>query len=758
MAAKRSSDVIIGPTKRMLKRMLVIMLAIVILTTSVSGVRLAQIMLVQGEKYQTMASEQQLYDTTLSAPRGDIYDSNMKLLATSSTAWNVFLTPNALTKIKDETEKTTVKNIIADGLSSILEVEREKILEYTEKTGSYYIVIKKRVDQKTADAVREFISDNKKLSLSKYIGIDETTKRYYPNGSLASVVLGFVGSDNQGLAGLESYYDTSLTGVSGRVVAAKNAKGADMPFTYQKVVDAKAGNSLVTTIDTYVQYVTEKYLDKAVKDNAAAERGAAIVMNVNTGEVLGMAIKGDFDPNDPFTLSEEDRAIVDKITDDDESKSKKVAELRNRQWRNKAVSDTYEPGSVFKIVTLAAALEENVTNRNMTFTCPGYITVSGQRYSCSHKNGHGTQNLLEATANSCNPAFITLGTLLGAHKFSKYFDAFGLTSRTGIDLPGESTPVYHLEKNMGPTELASSAFGQTFNTTPIQMITAISAAVNGGYLVKPHMVKQVLDSEGKVVENIGTTVKRQVISKETSKLVCEMMAAVVDGGTAKNAKIAGYSLGGKTGTSQKMAQIIETGNSRLYIASFLGVAPIDDPEIAILVMIDEPTGDSYYGGTVAAPVAAQIFEDILPYLGYEPHYTDEELKNLSVSVPDCVDKTIASAKNAIAAAGLTAKVIGEGEKVISQSPKSSDSINSGGVVVIYTEDTEEYTVTVPNFNSMTAREVTNAAAAAGVNIDFSGTDVSSSAVRAYKQSIASGTKVKQGTIVTVNFRDPSAYD
>ena len=756
MAAKRSSDVIIGPTKKMLKRMLIVMLAMVILTTSVAGARLAMVMLVNGEKYQTMASEQQLYDTTLSAPRGDIYDSNMKLLATSSTAWNVFLTPNAFNKIKDETQKMTVKNLIADGLSSILEIDRETVYGYTEKTSSYYIVVKKRVDQKTADKVRKFISDNKKLSLSKYIGIDETTKRYYPNGSHASVVLGFVGSDNQGLAGLESYYDTSLTGVSGRIVAAKNAKGADMPLTYQKVVDAKVGNSLVTTIDTYVQYVAEKYLDKAVKDNGAAERGAAIVMNVNTGEIYGMAIKGDFDPNDAFSLSEEDQKIVDELEGDE--KTKKVAELRNKQWRNKAVSDTYEPGSVFKIVTLAAALEENVTNRNMTFTCPGYITISGQRYSCSHKNGHGRQDLLQATANSCNPAFITLGTLLGTNKFSKYFDAFGLTSRTGIDLPGESSPVYHLEKNMGPTELASSAFGQTFNTTPIQMITAISAAVNGGYLVKPHVVKQILDSDGKIVKNIGTTVKRQVISKETSKQVCEMMAAVVDGGTAKNAKIAGYSLGGKTGTSQKMAKILETGNRRLYIASFLGVAPIDDPEIAVLVMIDEPTGDSYYGGTVAAPVAAQIFEDILPYLGYEPNYTDEELKNLSVSVPDCINKTVSAAKNTIASAGLTAKIIGDGDTIISQSPKSSDSINSGGTVVLYTENTEEFNVTVPNFSGMTANEVNRAAAAAGVNVDFSGTDVSSSSVRAYKQSVASGTQVKQGTIVTVNFRDPSAYD
>lgn len=756
MAAKKGSNVIIGPTKKMLRRMFIIMLAMVILTTSVTGVRLAKIMIVDGETYQTKASEQQLYDTVLSAPRGDIYDRNMKLLATSATAWNVYITPNAIKKITDESEKQTVKALIADGLSSILEVDRETVYKHTENEKSYYIVVKKRVDKTAADAVRKFITDNKKHNLSKYIGIDETNKRYYPNGTLAAGVLGFVGSDNQGLSGLESYYDTTLTGTSGRVVAAKNAKGTDMPFSYQKVVDATPGVSLVSSIDTYVQYVTEKYLSKAVTDNAAAERGAAIVMNVNTAEILAMATKGDFDPNDPFTLTDADQAVADLLTG--EERTKRIAELRNRQWRNKAVSDTYEPGSVSKIITLAAALEENVTNEKMTFTCPGYITVADRRYSCSHTDGHGLQNLLEATANSCNPAFITLGTLLGVQKFSKYFDAFGLTVKTGIDLPGESSPVYHLEKNMGPTELASSSFGQTFNVTPIQMITAIAAAVNGGNLLTPHIVNKMIDGDGNVVKNIGTTVKRQVVSKETSEKVCKMMAAVVESGTAKNAKIAGYKIGGKTGTSQKVAKQLETGNERLYIASFCGVAPMDNPQIAILVLVDEPTGDSYYGGTVAAPVAAQIFEDILPYLGYEPQYTESELKNRAVSVPDCVGKDIASAKTAVTNAKLSYRIVGEGEKVVSQMPASTDKVNAGGTVVLYTESMEDKMVTVPNFAGLTAAAVNNTAAASGVNVDFSGTSPSDDKIRAFRQSVAAGTEVKQGTIITVNFRDSSAND
>lgn len=757
MRKTNKSAISVAPTKKMLKRMLCVMLAMVIGTSAVVGVRLSYIMIFEGQKYKSLAAEQQLYDTTISAPRGDIYDCNMNLLATSSTAWNVYITPNALKKITDAEKLSTVKNLIADGLSEILEVDRETVYGYTEKTQSYYIVVKKRIDKETAEKVRAFLKENKKHKLSTYIGLDETTKRYYPNASLASAVLGFVGSDNQGLAGLESYYDTSLTGISGRVVAAKNAKGTDMPFTYQKIIEAQAGNSLVTTIDTYIQHVTEKYLDKAVRDNAAAQRGAAIVMNVNSGEILAMAIKGDFDPNEPFTLSADEQALVDQISDKEEA-SAKLAELRNRQWRNKAVSDTYEPGSVFKIVTLAGALEENVTKESMTFTCPGYITVAGQRYSCSHRNGHGSQNLLQATANSCNPAFITLGTLLGTNKFSKYFDAFGLTAKTGIDLPGEAGSVYHLEKNMGPTELASSAFGQTFKTTPIQMITAISAAVNGGYLVTPHIVKQVLDHEGNVVKTIGRDVKRQVISESTSQLVCKMMAAVVDGGTARNAKIAGYSLGGKTGTSQKVSESIASGNKRLYIASFVGVAPIDDPEIAVLVMIDEPTGDSYYGGTVSAPVAAQIFEDTLPYLGYEPRYSTDELKNLSISVPDCVNKSVSAAKEKLTNVQFTYKVIGDGDKVVKQVPAVGVSVNKGGVVVLYTEEETLKKTTVPNFVGQTANAAVKSAVAYNLNIDHSGTQTANDSVRVYKQSIPAGTEVEYGTVVTVDFRDSNAYD
>ena len=481
----------VKPGKMMAKRILIIMLIVVVALSGVSGASLINIMIIKGDEYQTKASEQQLYDSLVTAPRGDIYDRNMQVLATSSTAWTVYITPNGIKKIKGEAKRETVRVTIAKGLSEILDVDYDTVYKNTDKN-SYYVIVKKKIEKSLADEVRKFISDNKDLEISKYIGLDETTKRYYPNDSLASVVLGFVGSDEQGLSGLESYYDNELTGIAGRVVAAKNALGTDMPFTYEKVEEAVKGNSLVLTLDSYIQYTCEKYLETAIAQNQVAERGAAVVMNVNTGAILAMAVKGDFNPNDPFKLSDDDQAKVDAVTDETE-KAELKNELLNRQWRNKAISDSYEPGSVFKVVTASIALEENLINKNNSFFCNGHTSVAGQRYGCWKHGGHGTQNLQQAIANSCNPAFITIGQLVGVSTFSKYFKAFGFSEKTGIDLPGESRSTYHKEENMGVVELASSSFGQTFNVTPIQMMSAVAAAVNGGYLVQPHLLEKTVD-------------------------------------------------------------------------------------------------------------------------------------------------------------------------------------------------------------------------------------------------------------------------
>ncbi len=745
----------VRPNKQMLKRAIIVMTAVVLSLTIVSTASLVKIMIVNGEEYQAKASEQQLYDSLITAPRGDIYDSNMNLLATSSPAWTVYLTPNGINKLDDKAEAEQIRKSIAEGLSQILEMDYDDIYEMTQKN-TYYVIVKKKIEQDTVDLIRQFILDNEELELASYIGLDETTKRYYPNDTLASTVLGFVGDDNQGLAGLESYYDNELTGVAGRVVSAKNAKGTDMRFTYENVVEAQQGNSLVLTIDSYVQYVCEKYLDIAVEQEQIQERGAVIVMNVNTGAILGMAVSGDFNPNEPFALSAEDQAIVDAIADEEE-KSTKRSELLNRQWRNKAVSDTYEPGSVFKIFTAAVALEENLVSQNSTFTCNHSYVVAGNTYHChDRKGGHGTQSLQQSISNSCNPAFIQIGQLIGANTFSKYFKAFGLTGKTGIDLPGEASPYYHLEENMGATELASSSFGQTFNITPIQMISLAATAVNGGYSVKPHLVDKIVDSDNNVVESFLNDGRQQVISGTTSATMQTMLEYVVQNG-AKNGIVSGYRVGGKTGTSQKVSKINATGNSYLYIGSYVGIAPIDEPEIAVFVMLDEPTGSNYYGGVISAPVGSKIMTDILPYLGYEPQYSQEELDKISVSVPDVTGEEISAAKAKINNTKLAYKVIGSGETVLKQLPEAGSSVYNGGTVILYTEESESQMTTVPNLVGLTAAQVNSVAASAGINVEFSGS-ISSNTVLSYAQDISAGETVSLGQIVTVYFRDEASAD
>lgn len=741
------------PNKMMIKRILIIMLAVIIGFVSVTSVRLVQIMIVDGERMQSLASEQQLYDTLVSAPRGDIYDADMNLLAKSDTAYTVYIVPNGIKELKEDKQKQ-VKTAIAAGFSEILDMDYDAAYAYTEKE-TYYVIVKKRVDKTVADEIRAYISENSSLNLSKYIGIDETTKRYYPNKNLASVVLGFVGDDNQGLSGLESYYDETLTGTAGRVVAAKNAHGSDMPFSYRVVEEAKQGNSLVLTIDSYVQHVAEKYLEQAVETNKASNRGACIVMNVNTGAIVAMAIKGDFDPNSPFTLSESDEALLA-----DENATVTRNELLNKQWRNKAVSDTYEPGSVFKIITASMALEENLTTIDNTYDCGYSIYVAGQVYHCHKHGGHGTLSFKQAMVNSCNPIFIKIGQLVGVSKFSKYFEAFGFTKTTGIDLPGEESPIYHKQANMGPTELASSSFGQTFKVTPIQIITAASAAVNGGYLLQPYVVGKIIDADGNIVKTTNKTVKRQVISEATSAKIREMLKAVVNDGGAPNAYVAGYDIGGKTGTSEKVAESQASGR-KMYISSFIGFAPIDNPELAVLVMIDEPNGASHFGGTVAAPVGAEIFEEILPYLGYEPQYTEEEQQKFAVKVPDVLGKGLSEAKDDIETLGLNVKIVGAGETVLKQLPAYGETLSKGGNVILYTEEVEHsQTVTkVPDFNGMTLGEANAAANGAGLNIAYSGNTTSGTeTTRVYDQSVAANTEITVGTTVTVYFREESSVD
>lgn len=753
--AARSAEASSRLSRKMTVRLRIVMLIMLVAGSLLPVGSLFRLMILDSEFYQNKAASQQLYDTEIAAKRGDIYDCNMNLLATSATVWTVFVTPNDFSNIKDEAKQNAVKEEIATNLSDILDMDIEAMREKL-NTKSSYVIVKKQVEQPEVNKINKYISSSK-YGVGNYIGMDEATKRYYPNNHLASVLLGFVGSDNQGLSGVEAYYDSELTGIPGRVVAAKTANGAGMPFSYETTVEAQQGHTLVLTIDNYIEYICEKYLDQAIKDNLVRERGGILAMDVNTGAIKACAVLGDFDPNDPFTLSTEEQAQVELL--DEVSRVDKIKELRNRQWRNKMISDTYEPGSVFKLMTVAAALEENCVNMNSGFDCPGYIVVAGQRYKCHETKGHGHVNLTGAVMNSCNPAFITMGNMLGASTFSRYFEAFGLTQKTGVDLPGESSSVFHAEKNMGPTELSSSSFGQTFNVTPVQLLTACCATVNGGYLVQPHVVEQILDANGNVIETVETTSKRQVISEETSALVRKLAESVVNGGGGRNAYVPGYRIGGKTGTAQKVTKMLETGESALYVSSFLGIAPMDDPQIAFLLILDEPMGKEYYGGTICTPVAANLMSEILPYLGYEPQYTDEELANLAIRVPDVVNKPLDEAKTMVLNSGLSYSVVGGGNTVLTQMPDCTQAIYRNGTVLLFTDDhSSPGLVTVPDFAGLTAAGVNELAVKNGLNVQFSGSAVTVSGVTAYKQSVDAGTQVERGTIITVSFKDSSVMD
>ena len=726
-----------GISKKIWTRSVAIVFALIFFGFGTTTVRLGYLMIFEASGLREKAESQQLRDTVTTAGRGNIYDCNGKVLAQSSTVWQTYITPSTIDK-KDR-EK------IAKGLSDILGTDYDKTLDKVSRTKSGYETVGSTIEIDVAKKVREFIKEN---GFGSVIGLDETTKRYYPNNNLASTVIGFVGTDNQGLGGLEYYYDEELTGTKGRVITAKNAKGADLPFSYQKVIDAKEGNSLVLTIDEYIQHIVEKYLKQAIDENKVSNRGSCIVMNVNTGEVLAMATLPDYDLNSPFTIADKTaKAAIDKLSGDERSKA--VSEAQQSQWRNKCVSDTYEPGSVFKIITGSSALEEGTLKTNATFSCPGYIKIADKRIRCHKSGGHGTQSLADAFKNSCNPAFITIGQQLGLRNFTNYRSAFGLDKITGIDLPGETTSILHKYEQMGPVELASESFGQSFKITPIQLITAISAAVNGGYLNQPHVVKQILDSDGNVVKNIGTNQIRQVVSSETSKLICNYLEGVVSDGTGSNAYVAGYRVGGKTGTSEKLETMDSSGRTK-KIASFCGIAPSDSPEIAILMLLDEPNVAFPYGGTCCAPAVGKMMNEILPYLGVTPEYTEEEAAKLESSAPDVVGKSVKDAKSAVAKAELEYRVVGDGDKVTRQMPSANSTVPKGGTVVLYTDGSEKRTTTVPDFTDMTISQANQAATDAGLNIVISG---STSNATAYEQSVEKKKEVEIGTVVTVSFRE-----
>ncbi|WP_411676274.1 penicillin-binding transpeptidase domain-containing protein [Caproicibacter sp.] len=730
-----------GTTVRMWHRTVFVLLMMIIAGFGAVIFSLVRLQIVEGETLKMRAVDNQVKDTVLTAQRGTIYDGNMKVLAQSATVWQVVLEPAYIT---DDN-----RDLIATGLAQILGMDKNVILEHTKKK-TYFDVIKRKVESDVKDKVVAFKDKN---NITNGIRLIEDYKRYYPYGTLASTILGFTGTDSQGLSGIEAEYDSELTGVSGKLVTAKNAIGTDMQYDYEQEVPAQDGNSLVLTVDEVVQQILEKNLEEGLVNNKVQNRGCAIIMNVKTGGIIAMAVKGDFDPNNPFTIA--DKTVADQIAKmpDGEAKTKALREAQQAQWRNKCVSDTYQPGSVFKMITGSAAMEEGLVTETTQFSCPGYLTIGGKQIHDWRRSGFGSLTFAQGICQSSNVVFMKVGALLGPNLFYKYFDAFGFTAKTGIDLPGESRSIYYTAAQLTPINLAIESFGQSFTITPIQMITACAAVANGGYLVKPHVVDRILDSDGNIVKSADTTPKRQVVSNDTSKRISAILRQDATTGTAKSGYIPGYRVAGKTGTSEKQ----EIKTSKEYIASYCGFAPADDPQIAMLVFYDEPHGNSYYGSYVSGPVFLKTMSEILPYLGVEPKYTEEEMAKLDASTPNVVGQTVAQAKNKVSSDGLTPQIYGDGEKVVSQVPEPGKSIPKGGRVVLFTDQqSKEKTVTVPDLVGLSLSQANERASQSGINISVSGAALTGTANAVSSlQSVAAGTKVAPGTVVTVSFIEPN---
>lgn len=709
--------------------------------------------LYKGDFFKTKAETQQLSDTAITAQRGIIYDANMSVLAQSASAWKISLNATAFAEIPAKAQEQVYSVLI-----NTLGVTRE----YLENKASYKqynsVSIKTKVEKEAKDKLEAFVKgtfidkNNNEQSFGSVVMIDEDVKRYYPYSTLASQILGFTGTDNNGLSGLESYYNSTLTGVDGRVISARSNSSIAQDIEYKSVYEAKQGTSLVLTVDETIQ----RYLENALSscyETSKANSCTGIVMDVKTGAILAMSTKGDFDPNDPYTINDK-RTIesINKITDTKE-KEKAEEEAMYSQWRNRAISDTYEPGSVFKLITMAAGLEENVVKYDEKFTCTGSVNVADRIYSCHNTAGHGTQTLTEGLMNSCNPYFITIGQRLGVDTFYKYFEAFGFTEETGIDLPGEASPkagvTYFKKDTMTKVNLASSSFGQSFQITPIQMITAVNAIANDGKLMQPYIVSKTLDSDGNVILQNQPIEKRQVVSESTSEKIMASMEQVALNGTARNAYVAGYRVGGKTGTSDKL------NNVGQVVASFVGFAPTNDPRITVLIVVDEPEGATG-GGAVAAPVAGEVIENTLTYLNVERQYNDSEKALLDVQVPSVTGDSVSEAKSSLEEDKFSVQIVGEGDKVLSQMPASGQYIPQGGVIVLYTEKQKKKMKTVvPDFTGMTITEANYAAVNAGINIKVSGNSLSEESMTAYRQSSLKGSEVESGSTVTVYFRTTS---
>ena len=693
------------------------------------------------DELQSVAVRQQTLRTTVDASRGTIYDRNGTILAMSASAETIFLSP------KEIMENEQDQDLIANGLAEILDMDAEDILKMMEKTNSQYEELKKKADDELADKVREFINEND----LKGIFLRPTSKRSYPKGTLASQVIGFT-NDLGGAMGLEATYNDELTGENGMVVTARDRDGRSVLYQYDQYFDAENGCDLHTTLDTTIQYYLEKGVQELEARFGTGKGAEGIVMDVNTGAVLAMASLPTYDLNSPGTVYND--FLTSGMTE--EQVLENMRDLLNKQWRSKAINDTYEPGSTFKTLTLAMALEENVVDLNTGFYCSGSVKIEGETINCSKRApGHGQQNLTQAFANSCNPAFINIGLRIGNDKFYQYMLDFGLTEKTGIDTTGEASGFVNSEIKYSTLALACYAFGQNFNVTPIALLAAQCACVNGGYLYTPYLVEEITDQDGNVVSKHDSTPIRQVVSEETSALVRDIMEYEVTSGTGKNGQVAGYRIGGKTGTADKVG-----GN---VIVSFVCFAPADDPQVMMLLTLDEPnkwTGTYVSGGNMVAPIASSVMSEILPYLGIEPSYTAEELVGADKTVPNVIGLGKDAAVERLAASGFTCRTVGDGDTVTDQTPVGGAIVPNSAEIILYlgAEKSTDKCI-VPNVVGDSAATANQKIVNAGLIMGVSGaTNASSSTVRAISQSIAAGTEVEAGTVVRVQFSDSSVRD
>lgn len=739
-------------TQGMKKRILAILMILCIVVTGIVSGVLFKVSVIDSKELSAMATDQQQSSFDIKAKRGTIYDRNNKVLAQSTTVWDVIISPGDIEKNEPEN-----REFICKGISDILGVKYETLTEACKDTSSRYYVVKKKVDRSTVEKINNFVLKN---NLNRYsVYTVENSERSYPNGTLAASVLGFVNENEEGY-GIEAYYNSYLKGTDGRVITTTDAHGNAMPYDYSARYSAKDGNSLVLTIDETLQYYLEKNLEITVSQHKLANRSTGIIMNAKTGAIVAMATSPGFDPNDPSNVYfESDKLTLAKMSADKKTEEEILAkkqEIWGKQWQNKAVSELYIPGSVFKMFTCASALEEEVVSLDSTFECSGIADVAGTKIRCWNVGGHGVSNLTEAMIRSCNPAFIKIGQLLGVEKFSKYFEAFGFTEKTGIDLPGEADSLYVKESDMGIVELSSSAFGQTTKVTPIQMVTAAAAVVNGGKLVTPYVVDKIIDSDGNVVKSAQMVVRRQVISEETSATMRKILEDVVTANGGGNAYMSGYRIGGKSGTSEKIDDYNSGKTPELrYVATFCAIVPIDDPEYVMLVVCDEPTSGYIYGSAIAAPVVSAVFKEGLEYMGIYPQYTADELAQQDVTVPWVGGYNSIRAEAQLTAAGLKAEYIGstDGTEVTGQVPSAGTVMPSGSTVMLYMGDIplSDYRMsTVPNVIGMTVEEANKALSEAGLNISITGAATGSEA-KAVSQSVNSGLVVYRGSVIEVNF-------